>query len=999
MNTVTPLELKCEYAVNPLGIDVVQPRFSWVLESSQRGEMQTAYQILVASSEEKLKDDIADKWDSKKVISDQSVNVAYEGRELASSEKCCWKVRVWDKDDTPTLWSNVATFEMGLLHNDDWQGVWIGAGKSISAPLFRKEFKLAQEIKQARVYISGLGYYELYINGKKVGDHVLDPGTTYYNNDQPFELHSRVLYVTYDVTDYLRAGQNVVGIMLGHGWYSTDGEPIGRDPYGDRPKLIVQMNIEFRDGENVSIVTGDIWKASRGPVTTNDICRGETYDARLEKSDWNTPGYDDSDWSKAQIVEPPDGELNSQLMPAIKVIKTIKPVRILNPEENVYVYDFGQNFSGWAKLRVSGPKGTNITLRYAGRVYDDYKLDQKNNVGTKLGAEQIDNYILKGEGTEVWEPRFTLHGFRYVEVTGFPGTPRLENLEGRFVRSAVETSGSFTCSNPLLNQVHHNIYWTFMSSFQSIPQDAAERGERVGWLGDPGFVAEDYICNFDTASFWTKWLNDIKDSQKSDGDVPTVSPIHWRNIHPVYSRMMPAWQSSYPLFVWYVYQFYGDERILGEHYDGVKKLVDFLSTEADNYIISLGLGDHMEPQASFSSPFPKHTPVPLTSTAYYYYDTWIVSHAAQILGKTEDAKFYSGLAENIKDSFNREFFDYSTNQYATGSQTSNALSLYLGMAPEGREKAVARNLVNDIMTGHNGHLSTGIIGTNALAQVLSRWGWANVMYQIATQTTFPSWGYEVLKGATTLWEAFEYSPHWSLNMKMFGSVEKFFYKDLAGISPASPGYKQITIKPHVLGDLRFASASMKTVRGIVSSSWEKMDDSLSLEVSIPVNSQAKVSIPKMGLDNVTIKESAKVIFQNGSYVGGVPGITGSSESTQYITFNLGSGSYSFKSNGTLKKPLIKYSNLEVPDSVKLGESFKVSGTIENLSDYNLLQEVKLYYDKMLNSKVIQMVNSKAVPLGSGESSKVAFTIEFDEAGTYEISIGSLSPKNVNIREA
>ena len=995
MSNITPLELKCEYLVDPLGIDVT-PRFSWILESSQRGEMQTAYQILVASSEEKLRNDIADKWDSKKVLSDQSVNVAYEGTSLVSAEKCYWKVRVWDKDDDiPTPYSNVASFEMSLLKESDWQGVWIGAEKKISSPLFRKEFKLTEEVKQARVYISGIGYYELYINGEKIGDHVLDPATTYYNNDQPFELHSRVLYVTYDVTDYLRAGKNVVAVMLGHGWYSTEEDippaPSFRDPYGDRPKLILQMNVQLRDGRRVNILSDETWKACPGPITYNDYCNGETYDARLEKSGWSAPAYDDSSWSKAQTVDAPDGELNSQLIPPIKVVKTIKPVRILNPEENVYIYDFGQNFSGWTRLRVSGPKGSKVRLIYAGRVYDDYKLDRRNNLyqsyqKNNLGAEQTDNYILKGKGTEVWEPRFTLHGFRYVELAGFPGTPSLINLEGRQVRSAVETSGSFTCSNPLLNQIHHNICWTFMSSFQGIPQDAAERDERVGWLGDPGFVAEDYIYNFNTASFWSKWLNDIKDSQKPDGSVPEVSPIHWRDIY----GKLPAWQSSYPLFVWYLYQYYEDERVLDEHYHGLKKLVDFLSTKADNYVISLGLGDHMEPQNGFSSPTPKHTPVPLTSTAYYYYDAWILSQIAQILGKTEDAGRYSDLAEKIKNAFNQEFLNKDTNQYATGSQTSNALPLYLSMVPEGREKAVAQNIVNDVMIGHNSHLSTGIIGTNALAQVLSRYGWANVMYEIATQTTFPSWGLQVLKGATTLWENFEYSPHWSLNMKMFGSVEKFFYKDLAGISPSGPGYKQIAIKPHIVGDFTSASASIETVRGMASSSWEKTGESLALEVSIPVNSQAKVSVPKMGLEDITISEDGKTIWENGSYISGVAGITASSESAQYIAFDVGSGSYSFKLSGALKKPSVEYSNLELPESVKLGESFKVSAAVQNLSRYNLLVEVKLYCDKMVNSKV--------VPLACGKSRKVTFSTKLDEAGDHKVSIGSLFPRNVEVEQ-
>jgi len=882
------VNLRCEYLKNPLGIDITKPRFSWVLESSERGEYQTAYQILVASSKEKLDENNGDKWDSGRVESDESVNVAYKGKNLSSGETCYWKMRAWDKDDSPGAWSSAATFEMSLLKSDDWKGVWVGTKKGISAPLFRKEFAIDKEIERARAYISGLGYYELYINGDKVGNHVLDPGTTYYNNDQPFELHARILYATYDVTDYLKAGRNAVGVMLGNGWYSSDGEdPPGRAPYGDRPKLMLQMNIEFTDGENVSIVTDDTWKTTSGPITENDICKGEVYDAQLEKPGWDTPNYNDSDWDKTLLVEPPGGVLTSQMIEPIRVMKTIKPVKIMEPEENVYVYDIGQNFTGWTCLRVSGQRGTEVTLKYASRVYEDNRLDQSNNGG----AEQTDTYILKGEGTEVWEPRFTLHGFRYVEVTGFPGTPTLENLEGRFVRSAVETSGSFTCSNPLINQIHHNVCWTFMSSFQSIPQDAAERCERVGWLGDPGFVAEDYIHNFDTASFWTKWLDDIKDTQKPDGDVPVVSPLHWRDIYPEW----PAWKSSYPLFAWYVYQYYGDERILKVHYDGMKKLVDFLSTKADNYVVSCGLGDHMEPQADGSSSFgPNHTPVPLTSTAYYYYDAWILAQAAEILGKTNDTKHYSDLAENIKDAFNEEFFTENTNQYATGSQTSNALPLYLGMVPGGREEAVAKNLVDDIMITHNGHLSTGIIGANALEQALPEYGWANVMYEIATQTTFPSWGYQVLKGATTIWECFEGCSGHSLNMKMFGSTEKFFYKALAGISPAEPGYKQIAIKPHIVGDLKDVSASIKTVRGEVKSTWKKDGNGLRLDITIPVNSQAKVSVPKMEYQNVAITESGKAIFHDGSYVGGVAGITDGSEGANYVTFDVGSGSYNFK---------------------------------------------------------------------------------------------------------
>jgi len=586
------------------------------------------------------------------------------------------------------------------------------------------------------------------------------------------------------------------------------------------------------------------------------------------------------------------------MMPAIKVMKTIKPVRILNPEENVYVFDLGQNFSGWSRIRVSGPRGTKVTLRHAARVYDDGRLDARSNSYPVHVARQTDTYILKGEGREVWEPRFTLHGFRYVEVTGFPGTPTLENLEGRVVHSAVETSGSFTCSNPLINQIHHNIRWTFMSSMQGFPQDAADRSERVGWLGDP--IPEDYIYNFDTAAFWAKWADDLKDSQKPDGDVPIICPLHWRRTYAGAYSLMPVWKSTYPLVVWYVYWYYEDERILAEHYDGLKRLVDFLGANSHNCILSEGLGDHMEPQPDGScSSSPMHTPPALTSTAYYYYDAWIVAQAAEILGRPEDARCYSDLAENIKNAFNKEFLDESTNQYATGSQTSNALPLYLGMVPKEREKAVLKNLIDDIVITHKGHLSTGLVGTNALVQALPKYGSADLMYQIATQTTFPSWGYQISKGATTLWETWDDNPEeqLSLNMKIFGSVDKFFYKDLAGISPVAPGYSQITIRPCVVGDLTFAKASLKTVRGFAAIDWRRGEKSLAMNVTIPVNSTAKVSIPKMELKDVAITESGEAVWRDCTFIRGVSGISAGSESDDYVTFDVGSGSYAFELTG------------------------------------------------------------------------------------------------------
>lgn len=895
-----PFEIRCEYTDNPLGLETQRPRFSWILTSSQRGQMQTAYQILVASSPENLSKGKGDKWDSKKLASDKPVNVVYEGKELKSGEKCWWKVRVWDKDGKAGVFSEPATFEMGLLKQSDWRGQWIGADTSISSPLLRREFAISGKIKRAKAYISGLGWNEFYINGKKVSDHVLDPATTYYNNDQPFELGTRVLYVTHDVTEYLQKGQNALGVMLGNGWYSNDDgvlgkELIGRQSFGKSPILRLQMDIEYTDGRVESIVSEDKWKVSDGPVRANEICLGEDYDARLEKTGWNSPGYNDSKWANAGVVTPPSGKMVAQILPAIKVIKNMKPIKITEIENGVYIYDFGQHFSGWTTLSVEGPEGTKVKMRYAGILYDDGRLDTRN----QRVATQTDTYTLNGKGTEVWEPRFTLHGFRYVEVTGFPGTPTLKNLEGRFVYNAVETSGSFESSNKLINQIHSNVLWTFKSSLQGIPQDAAERSERVAWLGDTGFNLEDYLFVLNTASFWSKWLDDIKDSQKTDGDLPVVSPLHWRKTYD----MWPTWKSTYPLVAWYLYQYYGDERVLETHYDGIAKLMEFLETQADNYIIAKDLGDHMEPDraAGYSNFAPKRTPPAITATGFYYFDVWILAQAAKVLGKTEDYKRYSLLAENIKKAYNEKFLNKETNQYSTGSQASNAMSLQLGLVPKEREKAVLANLVDDIMIKNEGHLSTGILGTNALEQVLGKLGRADVMFKIATQTTYPSWGYTISKGATTVWEAFEIEskkPYTvSLNMKMFGSTEIFFFRDLAGIGRGDIGFKQIIIRPCIVGDLTYAKASLKTVRGVIAVDWKVADRLLDMQVTLPTNSKGKVSVPKMQLKNVTITESGNTLWKDGLYVGKVLGISGGSETEDYVTFDVGSGNYLFQLSG------------------------------------------------------------------------------------------------------
>ena len=608
------------------------------------------------------------------------------------------------------------------------------------------------------------------------------------------------------------------------------------------------------------------------------------------------------------MAEPPGGVLTAQLLPPVKVMATLPVVRVMTPREpegqffaNTYVYDFGQNFSGWVRLAVSGPRGAKLVLRYGARLDpEDDTLDNRSNATPVAGARQTDTYILKGEGTEIWEPRFTEHGFRYVEVRGFTEAPSVQKIEGRFVRSSLDATGSFVSSNGLIDKIHHNIQWTFMSSFQGIMQDAADRAERIAWLGDPSFVAEDYLYNYDMVGFWEKWLNDIQDTQNENGAVPIIAPPHLifapSPLRFGQNQLWPSWQSTYPLLLWYLYEYYGDRQVLEDHYGSLKKLVDFTSAAAKNYLIAgeeVG-GDHMEPQEDgFSRAASPHTPAALTENSYYYYDVFLLARMAEVLGQSGDAKKYGSLARNIKDAFNRRFFNSATHQYAIGNQISNALPLSLNMVPREKIPAVLKNLVDDIVIKHDDHVSTGIIGSNAVVQTLPEHGEADLMYKLATQTTYPSLGNQVMKGATTVCETYECGPWESQNMKMFASMDKFFYRNLAGIHPASPGYRRVLIQPQPVGDLKTVTASQRTVRGTVTVDWIKGAASFDLKVTIPAGMAADIDIPKLGLNNPRITEGETSVWKSNAYVPGTAGLTGAQADADSIVFHAGSGSYHF----------------------------------------------------------------------------------------------------------
>ena len=895
---ILPSELWCEYAVDPIGIDVLEPRFSWVLSASRRGQVQSAYRILVASSEEVLAGDVADKWDSGVIASDASVNVPYAGVALASGERCCWKVRVWDGQGAASTYSATATFEMGLLHPGDWSGIWIGAESDLAAPLLRREFTLEQPVAKARLYLCGLGLYELSINGSRVGDRVLDPALTDYRE--------RVPYVSYDVTHHLRPGRNVVGVMLGNGWYR--GLKQQRHRFADDLQLLLQLNVTYADGTATNVVSDTTWQAAGGPITHNSLQQGEVYDARLEVPGWDAPGYDAAGWNHAQAMQPPPGALFSQLMPAMKVVETRPPVRLTTPRAATHVYDFGQLFGGWIGIRLKGPAGTHVTIKHSSRLRPDGTIDD----AAYPGPHEADTYIMRGDpGGETYAPRFTFHPVHYVQITGLPRPPDLADVAGKVVHTAVDLSGEFACSNELLNRIHRNVTWTMRNALKGFPMDCLHR-EPLGY-NEPASVSSMLYTRQHMPLFWSKWLDDIKAAQRADGSLSD-----WAPELPGSNREHDAAQAgNYPPLVWYLYQYYEDERILAGHYPVMRAWVDYLGTIAEDGLITTGwLGDHMlpGPAPGWEEYVAEETPPPLIWTGYYYRGAVVVARAAEVLGKREAAARYAALAEAIKGAFNAAFFDVGTGNYATGSQTANALALALGVVPEERRGYVLRSLRQAIMETHDGHIHTGHAGTTSVIEVLTRHGGAGgaeTLFALATATTYPGWGYMVSQGATTIWECWgrDWAPghkpratsHRADSMMMWGCIDKFFFCGLAGLDEPgfhgsdtmAPGFREFRIAPHVAGDVTWASARIKTVRGVVASSWKLADHALAIAARIPVNSRATVVIPKLGWDSVTVSEQGRPVFRHGSVTGTVAGVLGGFETSTHVALRVGSGAYSF----------------------------------------------------------------------------------------------------------
>lgn len=882
-----PQHLRCENLDNPLGIDVRVPRLSWktgVCESGNedtplsRGLVQSAYRILVASSAELLAQDVGDLWDSGVVDSPDSTFVSYAGKPMASRMSCHWQVMSWIRpadgsDAVPSVWSRPALWSMGLLDSGDWSASWIGSPTAEvvePAPLLRKSFSVSSPVKRATAYICGLGYYELSLNGRKVGDHWFDPKLTRYDK--------RVLYVTYDVTNQIVNGDNAVGVMLGNGWYNyhvRNPWDFDKAPWRDKAKVMLQIEVEHADGTVSTIVSDGSWKYATGAVRYDGMLNGEFYDARLERAGWDTAGHDDSSWLSAKVVTAPAGKVVAQKIQPIRITSTIRPVSVSQPKPGVFVYDLGQNIAGVAQIKVTGPAGTELTLRYSELLHPDGTIDQTNiNTFCESGEFQTERYTMKGGGEEVWNARFMYYGFQYVEITGFPGELTIDNLTGLVMHTDVETTGGFECSNDLLNKIHQCNIWSFLNNFHGYPTDCPNR-EKIGWTGDAHIAGETGLYNLDPSAVYAQWISDFEDEQQPNGDLPGIIPTGgWG-----YERWGgPAWCSTLILIPWYMYQFRGDVRILSDHYETMRRYMEFLIVSSPDGINGQGMGDWF--------PSKTETPVEITSTGYYYIDAVILSKIADILGRADDAERYRLLAADIRKAFNDRFFDRESGEYGGGAQTANSCAIYQGLVEDRDLDRVVANLVRNVGE-NNDHVDCGILGAKYIPHALVDHGHVDLAYRVAKQDTWPSWGDMVRQGGTTLWEGWnaDIGTH---NHVMLGDISAWFYKVFGGIvcDPEAPGFKRTIIRPRPAEGLAWVNCHHDSPHGRIVSNWKREGSKLAMDVTIPVNSTAVIHVPAR--DAAFVTESGKPAAQSHGvrflcFEGGA------------AVFEVGSGEYRFQS--------------------------------------------------------------------------------------------------------
>ncbi|MDF7823432.1 glycoside hydrolase family 78 protein [Pontiellaceae bacterium B12227] len=935
LGAINPTHLRCEYHVNPLGLDVLQPRLSWQLESDERNQQQSAYRILVASSPEKLEKNEGDLWDSGDVRSDESIQIVYEGKPLRSRRQCWWKVVVMDQDGKASDWSEPAMWSMGLLNPEDWTAQWIGFDKIpelteepvleepeivmikalygpseqptnqvnlkekiaklvasgtytfkmtnefasgdpadgakktlaleytlqgkptrltfnenadvnlvtakvqkllnrryLPAPHLRKEFQVKGPVKRAVVYVTAQGFAEMHLNGRRVGDEFFTPGWTDYNK--------RIYYRTYDVTDLVQPGGNAIAGIIGDGWFRGNVSNLGQYQYGHKIRLRSQLHIDYADGRTEIVATDPSWKAAFGPILESDMHEGETYDARLEMPGWDRPGFDDRKWAAVDT----DSDLNSQPLiqayPGVPVRRTqeLPVVKRTALKNGVQVFDLGQNFSGWVRLKVSGQAGDKIVMKFGEMLNPDGSVHTKN----LRSARATDTYILKGGGEEVWEPHFTFHGFQYVEVTGLRNDPPADTLTGIVVYSDAPMTSSFECSNPMLNQLLSNILWGQRSNYLEVPTDCPQRDERLGWTGDTQVYIRSGTYHQDVASFFTKWLVDLEDTLNDRNLYGKQAPV-------MHGRGSPGWSDAGIICPWTVYHVYGDTRVIEKHYDGMTRYMKACGRKGLD-----GLGKGFGDWLSVGS----KTPLDVISVAYYAYSTHLMAEMAEAIGKKEDAATYQDLFERIRDHFQASFVD-ADGRVKGNTQTAYCMALHYNLLTEKQRKQAADHLVERIKA-KDYHLSVGFLGVPILLPTLTEIGRSDLAYRLLQNKTYPSWGYSVEQGATTIWERWNSYTHEggiskssmnSFNHYAYGACSEWMFYSMLGIDLESPGFKEIKMKPEVGHGITWAKGFYDSIRGRISSDWKIEDGIFHWKVTVPANTTATLHFPAGSTSELT----------------------------------------------------------------------------------------------------------------------------------------------------
>jgi alpha-L-rhamnosidase len=869
----------CEYLINPLGIDVSKPRLSWQMISEGNNARQTAYEIRVAASADALKNNNKLIWASGKTESTQSVNVSYEGPALKSMQRVYWQVRIWDEKNKVSDWSKPAFWETGVLDPGEWKASWISSEPEIKesylrpCPFFRKEFATSKTVKSARVYVTAQGLYQLFLNGKKVSDDLFTPGWTSFNK--------RLQYQTYDVTSLLQT-KNTVGAIVGNGWFCGNiGWNGGKGYYGDKPSFLMQMQITYTDGTTDQIVTDSSWKTSTGPILSSDIYNGESYDANLEMPGWNMTGFSDSKWVAVSTPQIAKNMLVAPQGVPVKAIQEIEPVKLITTPKGETVFDMGQNMVGWVRLKIKGSKGDQVTLKFA------EVLDKDGNFYTAnlRSAKATDTYILKGDGEEIFEPHFTFHGFRYVKMEA-PVKASADQITGVVIHSDMTPTGTFTCSDSLINQLQKNIQWGQKGNFLDVPTDCPQRDERLGWTGDAQVFSMTAAFNFDVAAFYTKWMKDVSADQLPNGRVPHVIPDVLKG-----GGGSTAWADVAIIVPWTMYRIYGDRRILEIQYPSMKGWVDFMKERAGEDYLWTG-DNHYGDWLAFASDRSDYTGATtekdLIATAYYCYSSTLLSKIAAILGNQGDATAYAALAENIKKAFNAEFVS-PNGRLVSHTQTAYALALAFDLLPDQLIPKAANYLAEDVKKFK--HLTTGFVGTPLLCETLSSHGYEDLAFMLLTRKEYPSWLYPVTQGATTIWErwdgqkpdgTFQSVGMNSFNHYAYGAIGEWLYSYVGGvrIDPENPGYRHILFHPHTGGGLTYANTAFQSMYGEIRSNWKLEGEDFIYEVVIPANTTATVILPKAKAEGLTINSKPA-----------------DGELTQVkdgLSVELGSGRYQFK---------------------------------------------------------------------------------------------------------